>query len=317
MMEPEHTNHNYHNPYGEIDLKELLGFLWEGKKLIIAITLIFSLCSIFYALSLKDYYRSEAILSLSGDSEQSLSLSRYSGLASIAGVSLPTTDAENKGALVQATIKSRAFLKHLITFEGILPSLMAAKTFDTTAKTLIFDDDKYNIKTNTWVRKAKPPYQPKPSVLEARKEYLGNMVISQDKTTGFIAISIEHISPIFAKNFLDLIIREVNVLLRQKDLRESSDALEYLTTEISKTSLIEIKSSINQLIQTQLQTQMMAKINDDYILRTIEPPFIPETKSKPSRSIIVVLGTMLGGILGILWILIRHYLLGAEKHDAG
>jgi len=316
-MEPQYTNDNYQDPYGEIDLKELLGFLWEGKKLIIAIVVVSSLCSIFYALSLKDYYRSEAILSISGDSEQSMSLSRFSGLASIAGVNLPTSSAENKGALVQETIKSRTFLKHLITFEGILPSLMAAKTFDIKAKALIFDNNKYNVKTNTWVRKAKHPYQSTPSVLEARKEYLGNMAISQDKTTGFITISIEHISPVFAKNFLDLIIREVNVLLRQKDLRESSDALEFLTTEISKTSLIEIKSSINQLIQTQLQTQMMARINDDYILRTIEPPFIPETKSKPSRSIIVVLGAMLGGILGILWILIRHYLLGIEKHDAG
>ena len=82
---------------------------------------------------------------------------------------------------------------------------------------------------------------------------------------------------------------------------------------MSTTSLIEIKNSMNELIKTQLETQMMAKINDDYILKAIEPPFIPEIKSKPYRSLISILGTMLGGIFGILWVLIRHNILGKRQ----
>ena len=58
---------------------------------------------------------------------------------------------------------------------------------------------------------------------------------------------------------------------------------------------------------------MMAKINEDYNLVIIEPPFIPEEKSKPGRSLIVISFTLLGGLLSMMIVLIRHYYLGKEK----
>ena len=62
---------------------------------------------------------------------------------------------------------------------------------------------------------------------------------------------------------------------------------------------------------------MMAKISTDYILKIIEPPFVPEKKSKPQRALISILGTMVGGVLALLWILIRHYILDGIKPDLG
>ena len=53
---------------------------------------------------------------------------------------------------------------------------------------------------------------------------------------------------------------------------------------------------------------MMAKVNEEYVLAVIEPPFIPEKKSKPNRSLIVVLSTVFGGMLSLLIVLVRHYL---------
>ena len=78
------------------------------------------------------------------------------------------------------------------------------------------------------------------------------------------------------------IIAEINSLNRQVDIAKSSQALSYLKKELSKTSLVEIKRSINQLIESQLETQMLAKINEDYSLIILETPFVPERKSKPN-----------------------------------
>jgi len=311
MSEIKNIDVSESDPVDEISLIELFDVLWARKKLIISVTAIFALCSVFYALSLTNYYKSEAIYSLAGNSDQTSALSGYGALASIAGINLPSSGIEeNKAALVIATIKSRAFLKHLMTFEGILPSLMAAKTFDLENQILVFDEAKYNTESRTWVKKDSAPFQSRPSVLETYKKYRGKMLsVSLDSRTGFILISVEHESPIFAKEFLDLIVNEVNTLLREKDLQESSNALDYLQSEISKTSLIEIKNSINQLIQSRLETQMVAKIRKDYMLRTIEPPFVPEEKSRPNRALICILGVMLGGFLSVLWVLISNYAL--------
>ena len=95
--------------------------------------------------------------------------------------------------------------------------------------------------------------------------------------------------------------------MRNKDLRESSDAIEFLTSEVTKSSLITMKDAINELVQSRLEMQMMAKINNEYILKIIEPPFIPEKKSGPARAIICISLTIAGGLFAVLLVLIRHY----------
>ena len=295
----------------EIDLKELFTVLWTAKKLIIQITAIFAIGSVAYSLSLTNFYKSESLLHARSASETS-GLSQFSGLAAMAGVNL-SSSGDDKTAQAVQLIKSRQFVKHLMTFDDILPSIMAAKTYNSASQELLFDQKLYDSETKIWKRKPKNGLIT-PSYLEAHEVYIRNMLsISQDQQTGFIEITIEHISPLFAKDFLELIIRETNELLRKKDMEESKQGLGYLTSELSKTPFVEIKGSINALIEAQLETQMLAQIHQDYILVEIEPPFIPEEKSKPSRSLICILGTMLGGILSVLIVLIRHYSFAEEE----
>ena len=289
----------------EIDLRELFNVIWTAKKLIIQITAIFAIGSVVYSLSLDDYYKSGSIF-LARSASGNQGLSQYSGLAAMAGITLPSSSGEDKAAQMIELIKSRKFVKHLMTFENILPSILAAKSYNNSTQELLFNQKLYESETKTWKNNEIPSY------LKAHSAYLNMLSITQDKKTGFIRINIEHISPVFAKDFLELIIRESNELIRRKDMEESKQGLEYLTSELTKTPFVAIKESINSLIEVQLETQMMAQINQDYILTEIEPPFIPEQKSKPSRSFICFAGTILGGILGLLIVLIRHYFFGEE-----
>ena len=309
MTESDQKNFNDPHLYDdEIDLRELFNVIWEGKKLIILITSVVAICSIVYSLMLPNYYSSESVL-IARDSQNSGSLSQYSGLASLAGVSLPSSGATPVSEVMEI-IRSREFVKHLITFENVLPSIMAAKSYDAASQELYFDPEIYDAKTKIWIRETSKNKGTKPSYLQAHKAYLAMLSISQDKKTGLIFMKIEHISPIFAKDFLALVIKQANTLNREIDIDSSSKALSYLKIELSQTSLVEIKKSINQLIEAQLETRMIASIHDEYSLILLEPPFIPEEKSRPGRSLIVILTTMLGGLLGVIIVLIRHYSLG-------
>jgi len=303
------------SPYfdDQIDLRELFNALWEGKKLIILITAIFAIGSVIYSLSLTNYYKSES-LSLARGSSDTQGLTQFSGLAALAGMSLPTSG-EDKSAQTIELIKSRKFVKHLLTFENILPSIIAAKSYNSASQELLFDAKLYDSETKTWKRKPRSDGRINPSYLEAHDAYMKMMSISQDKNTGFISIHIEHISPVFAKDFLDLIIKESNELLRKKDMEESKQGIEYLTSQLSKTSFVEIKESINTLIEAQLETQMLTQVHEDYILIEIEPPFIAERKSRPSRVLICILGTLFGGILSMCIVLMRYYLGGRKASN--
>ena len=297
MIEKYKTNHN-NSHQDEIKFKELFSLLWAGRKLIIIATSFFAVCSIFYALSLSDYYKSHAVVSLAKAPGEGSSFSGMSGLASIAGINV--SSGEEKGALVINTVRSRAFLKHLLSIEDVLPSLMADESYDSESKKLVFKSNIYDAVNKKWL-------ETQPSYLKTYNVYMGQVSIDYNALQRLIFLSVEHKSPIFAKKFMDLIIREADAKIRQIDFERSSDALAYLTTEISKTSLIEMRSSINQLIMSQLETQMMTQISSNYILNVIEPPYIPEIKSKPSRSLICLFGTVLGLVIGIVSILTRHY----------
>ena len=287
----------------EVDLRELISVVWKEKIAIIVATGVVALSSIFISLSLTNYYTSEAVV-IARD-QQDTPLSEFSGLASLAGVNL-----DNAGSSLfkmMAIIESREFVKHLITFDDVLPSIMAAKSYDASSQELYFDPEVYDSETKTWTREVPVNRALEPSYLEAHKEYLEMISMVKDKLTGHISIGVEHVSPVFAKEFLNLIIQEANNLNRDIDIESSSKALTYLTAELSQTPQLEVKKSISKLIEHQFETRMMASIHDDYVLIPLEPPFIPERKSGPIRSLIVILSTLVAGLVSVMTVLIRHY----------
>ena len=295
-----------HSRDDEIDLTELFNVLWSSKLLILIITFIFAITSIVYSLSLENVFESESVL-IARESSESSALSQYSNIAAIAGVNLSQSESNEVTEIIEI-INSRQFTKHLISFKGILPSIIAAESYDKTNDIISYDPSIYDVETDTWTRKPTSIKKSKPTYLEAHKVILEDILsISQDNKTGFVHIKVTHISPIFAKEFLELIVREANNLKRTKDIDSSKRALNYLQEELSSTPLVDIKKSINNLISAQLETQMLAKIHSDYKLIYIEPPFVPETKSAPSRAFICITGTLFGALLGVILVLFRFY----------
>ncbi|MDB9747805.1 LPS O-antigen length regulator, partial [Gammaproteobacteria bacterium] len=68
-----------------------------------------------------------------------------------------------------------------------------------------------------------------------------------------------------------------------------------------------LKEAITQLLESQMQTLMMASVSESYIFKIINSPVVAEEKSSPSRAIICILGAFLGAIIGILFASILYY----------
>ena len=301
------------NSNDNIDLGELFHVLWKGATLIILTTSAVAIGSVIFSLQLTNFYESQTVTTVRKTAKNSGGLSQYSGVASMIGVDLGTSG-EDKGKEIMELIKSRSFVKHLIEFEDILPSIMAPKSFDRGSNTLIFDKEIYDPDSKVWIREPNINGSIKPTYLEAHRVYIRDMLdVSQDKLTGFIKLSIEHQSPVFAGEFLELVLKEANNLMRVKDLKESNEAIQYLKSELANTTYVEIKDSIHSIMESQLETQMLAKIHDEYILTTIETPFIPEQRSSPYRALICILSTLAAGLLSTLWVLLRHYGFPSNK----
>tara|TARA_R110000744_G_scaffold22045_8_gene56640 strand:- start:479 stop:1576 length:1098 start_codon:yes stop_codon:yes gene_type:complete len=294
----------------EVDLAELWHAIWSGKLLIIIISAVFAISSVLYAINQPNIYKATTLLAPASEQGGAGGLAKmagqFGGLASLAGINLGGGGTDKTGLALEV-LKSRVFLESFINKHQLLVPLMAAKSWDVNSNTLIINDEIYNETTNTWLREVKAPKKPEPSTWQAYKKFKNIFTISEDKDTGMFTLAIEHYSPEIAIQWLLWLVSDINEVMREQDKAEAQRSIDYLTKKLKETQLADMQTVFYQLIEQQTKTIMLAEVSLEYVLKTIDPANAPEEKAKPKRALIVVLGTMLGGILSVLIVLIRYF----------
>ena len=306
---PQTTNED------EIDLRELFAVIWQGKWLIIAITAVFAIGSVIYAINQPNIYKSEALLA-PAESEQGGGLAalagQFGGLASMAGINLGGGGGVDKTQMAIEVMKSRQFTSQFIQRHKILPDLMAVDKWNMSDNSITYDEDLYNLSANTWVREVNAPFKPEPSMQEAYKEFTKFVSVNSAKDTGMVTVSVEHQSPAVAQKWVTWLIEDINRVMKDRDVAEANRSSEFLTKQIALTNVADIRSILYKLIEEQAKTIMFAEVRDEYVFKTIDPALVPEVKAGPKRALISVLGILLGGMFAVMLVLIRHFV---KKED--
>lgn len=299
-----------YDPEEEIGFRELIQIIWDGKWLVAAFVVLGGLFAGTYAYLQPDTYKSEALLA-PAESEQQGAVSRlaqqYGGLASMAGIELGDTGA-NRTEIALAILKSRDFLINFINRHDLRVPLMAAKEWDSQNKEWIIDRNRYNPESGEWVKSEETGQSKRPSDLAAYSAFRNRLKISKEQDTGLITVSLELVSPVAAQEWLAKLINDLNDRMRQRDIAETERTIAYLNEQIKQTSLTDMRQVFFQLVENQIQRQMLAKIREQYALRVVDPPMVPEKSAAPNRKLIIAVGIMLGGMLAIMVIFFRAVL---------
>lgn len=312
-MQEAHSNKHPNDFGNEIDLRELLHVLLEGKWTIVSLTAFVSIIGVIYSLLLPNIYESKTILApVNSSTGISGALGSYSGIAGLAGIRLPTGNDEGNSTEAIEKISTLSFFKERILTNIYLPDLMAVKSWNPKTNTLTFDESIYNTKSNTWIRDYAYPQQQIPSAQESYDEFKRLYSYSEDTQTGFITLKIKHQSPFIAKQWMELIVYEINNFYRQKDKLESEKAISFLYEQMAKTNLSEIKQVLAQLVQEETKKLVLIESNQFYVFDYIDAPAVMERKSEPKRALICILSLLIGGMLGILYVFLRHYVFSKK-----
>ncbi|WP_417439197.1 Wzz/FepE/Etk N-terminal domain-containing protein [Idiomarina sp.] len=312
---------NYYNaPYqqdDEIDLRELFGILWDGKWIIIAITFVFAVASVIYSLSLPDIYKAEATLAPTEESQAQGLGGELGGLANLAGISMGSGKVD-KVTMAMEILQSRQFISNFVERHNILPEVMAVKEWHESSGNLVFNEEVYNAETKEWVREVEPPKQPEPTSWEYVNVFKSGLLVEKDEETpGLVNLSVSHLSPVIAHRWAEWLIQDINDHMRQRDIKEAQSSMEYLQNELGETNLSSMQQVFYQLIEKQIQTIMLANVRPEYVFQVLDPAVIPEQKDAPSRALICIVGTFLGGFLSLLVVFIRHLTRSSQnKADA-
>ena len=163
----------------------------------------------------------------------------------------------------------------------------------------IIDPSLFDEESQTWV--GDPP-----TLAQAFSLFDSIFTVSRNDETGLITISIEWYDPMLAQEWVELIILDINDRVKEKDLIEAASSIEYLQNQLQSTQLIEMQRVFSSMIESQMQTVMLADVREEYILQVIDSPVVPEEKIRPRRAFICIIGTFSGGVLSLILVLIMH-----------
>ena len=298
----------------EIDLRELFAVLWAGKLKIIVITAIFAVASVIYALSVPNQYKATALLAPAQSDGGGLSgaLGQLGGLASLAGVSLGGGES-GEAQIAQEIMKSWSYIEGFIADNNIAVEVYAAEGWSKGSNELQIDDDLYDTETKIWsVENDTTGEVGPPSSWELFESFSERLTVSEDKKSGLVSVSIEYYSPQIAKQWVDLYVQSVNRFMQQRQIDKVTRNINYLQEQIEKTSIAQMQEVFYTIIEEQTKNKMLAEASPEYAFVAVGPSMVPELKSQPKRALICILGTLLGGMLSVLMVLIMHY---AKKSD--
>lgn len=290
----------------DIDIFLLFKSLWFEKFTIIKFGLIASILVVIYSLSLPNVYKSTALASpsQSEDSSGAYSLGGYSALTSLAGLSFSNGTTPTKEAI--AVLNSFKFFEENILPNIFLPDLMAYDSWNMVTNENFYNNNLFDLKSNKWVREVSLPRASKPSAQESYDVFKNNHIrITENDKTGFITIDIEHKSAFIAHKWCELIIERLNETFRENQKKKSLLSIEYLNNQLLSNSYAEVKQGISSLLQNEIEQLALIESDKEYILKVIEPPFIPENKFKPNRAVICLVGALAGIMFGVLIVILK------------
>ncbi len=291
----------------ELDINEFFHILYERVFMMIFIVVISCLIALIIALSTPNKYVSSALLASSNEgSSFSNSLGGLSNFAGIAGISLPKEPTDKSIEAMERIKSFNFFSKNFLPYIK-LEDLYAAEGWNQSNNQLKYNAKLFDANSRKWVRKTDSPEKKIPSNQQAYAKYKKLMSISQDNKTNFFTLSIEHFSPYIARDWVDIIVKNINNEMRLIDQKIAMESIDFLNANSEKTNINELKEVINNLLEKQMQNLMLSSSREDYIFTIIQPAISPEEKSYPRRSLIMIIGFITGLVISILFALVMNY----------
>lgn len=277
-------------PDDEIDLRQLVATLWDGKWLIIASTFVCSAIAVAYALLATPIYRAEALVQIRQESRAGGGLNalaaQFGGLADFAGLA---GGSGGDRALTLATLKSRVVVQSFIQDNNLLPELF---------------ESKWDLENKRW-NVSDPKKEPTPwHGYEAFSK--GILKVAEDKKTGLVTVAIEWRDPEVAAAWVTELVARTNAHLRDKTILESEKNLDYLRQQVRQTGVVELQQAVYTLVESELKKLMLAKGGEEYAIKSVDPAQAPKQRTKPKRLQIALIGVLFGGLVGVVAVFVKN-----------
>lgn len=301
-MDKRHDSNDFEcdNQSATLDLFDLWDIIWLKKKFLFITTLIVSILVTFFLLTIPNKYKAELLMVPISDNRGSgisAALGGLGSLASLAGVSVGGSGSLNQDL---AVLKSREFLWGFIRENKLMPILFSGK---------------WDLKNNKWdVSK----FKSQPTLWDAYRLFIDRGVLSShiNKKTGLVTIAIEWSDPKLAAKWTNELVVRLNSHLRSRAIERSKNNLMYLNLELKKNSVAEMRQTLFDLISKEQKSAMLANTQKEFAFRVIDRAITPDKKSKPARTLILIVSMLVTIFLSILIVIIQQAIINRRQSSS-
>lgn len=273
-------------------LADLIRDVWRRKWTTVGIMVAVALLGVVYGLTAPKQFKASVIVApvLGKQSSQGMgSLGSVStalgGLASLAGLSLPGKEEDSEAI---AVLQSELITQGYIHENGLLPILYASE---------------WNAKLKTW-RTSDPTRIP---TLWKANRYFSKRIrrVTEDSKTGLYVLSVEWKDPVLAARWANGLVGMTNDYLRAQAIQDADRNIEYLKGQAEQTTEVGVKAALYSLLENEIDKEMIARGQQEYALKVIDPAFVPEEPSSHGPILWGLLGALLGAVFAICLVFVR------------
>lgn len=294
-------------PNDEIDLLELFKTIWLGRYVVLICVLAsVSLASVYLRGAERKYtvnYTFQAV----GDEGAGSKMGGLGGLASLAGVSLPSSgsgDFKTFQVLLQSEevaselIGNKLMLREIFAGEWNVEGQQFQQPPSSSIGAVIRGIKK--ILTGNTSAEYSPPSAGRLS------EWLKNSFsVSEDRDTGFLNLTAETPNPVLMISVLSEATKITDQIIKERFVEEGEKSLIFYQQKIAAARSREHREALAQLIMQETQKLMLASNGNFFIAKPLTTPSVSLRSTSPKSPLVLALALVLGGFLGIAITLIR------------
>ena len=119
--------------------------------------------------------------------------------------------------------------------------------------------------------------------------------VTTDAKSGLVTLTVRWTDPHTAAKWANDLVHLTNQYRRERAIKESEQNIAYLTAEAGKTDVLGVRQAIYSILQNEISKMMLARGNEQYALKVIDPAIPPEKPASPMPALwtlIAFLGSM-------------------------
>ena len=294
----------------EIDLRELFGVLWRGKFVIILCVVAAITLAALYLRSAERKYTVRFVFAPVATENAGPNLGGLGGLASLAGVSLPSSSSGDF-LTFKFLLKSEEVAAQILKDETLAQAIFTSE-WDTNSRTYRKPPDGQYTPYIRTVKKLLTGQDAKdyiPPNAARLSDWLSKAFSSsEDRDTGFLTLSAETPKPDLMIRVMAKATEQTDRLLKERYIASAEQTMGFYQQQLAKARAREHREALAKLIAQEDQKLMLASKGTYFVAEPLTEPSVSLNPTSPKASLVLALSVVLGGFFGAALVLIRKAL---------